>query len=242
MFLTNDQKQAYENVEEFLDFAVLEIDFEKDTNNTFERDKSEFARIITNDYASEENKENQIKFKNESYLKNYDKINFPLRTRNSENFDFNLINQLFILGYPLAVRDHFLEPYIDDDQLKFIQYDYSLWTNADYTFYKINLGEDDVRNAKIIERLNRGNWLSYNIGYRTFKNKPGINDAFLSAPRIGSNLYKSSEDNKDYVAFGLQYMPRWYVPYGGASGSSVRTQNNELVLFFIQLINQLKLV
>lgn len=149
---------------------------------------------------------------------------------------------MFILGYPLAVRDHFLEPYIDDDQLKFIQYDYSLWTNADYTFYKINLGEDDVRNAKIIERLNRGNWLSYNIGYRTFKNKPGINDAFLSAPRIGSNLYKSSEDNKDYVAFGLQYMPRWYVPYGGASGSSVRTQNNELVLFFIQLINQLKLV
>ncbi|WP_051619535.1 Ig-specific serine endopeptidase MIP [Mycoplasmopsis felis] len=231
-FLTNDQKQAYENVEEFLDFAVLEIDFEKDTNNTFERDKSEFARIITNDYASEENKENQIKFKTESYLKNYDKINFPLRTRNSENFDFNSIDQLFILGYPLAVRDHFLEPYVDDDQLKFIQYDYSLWTNADYTFYKINLGEDDDRNAKIIERLNRGNWLSYNIGYRTFKNKPGINDAFLSAPRIGSNLYKSSADNKDYVVFGLQYMPRWYVPYGGASGSSVRTQNNELVAVF----------
>ncbi|UWV85011.1 DUF31 family protein [Mycoplasmopsis felis] len=164
-FLTNDQKRAYENVEEFLDFAVLEIDFEKDTNNTFERDKSEFARIITNDYASEENKENQIKFKTESYLKNYDKINFPLRTRNSENFDFNSIDQLFILGYPLAVRDHFLEPNVDDDQLKFIQYDYSLWTNADYTFYKINLGEDDDRNAKIIERLNRGNWLSYNIGY-----------------------------------------------------------------------------
>ncbi|UWV85010.1 DUF31 family protein [Mycoplasmopsis felis] len=32
------------------------------------------------------------------------------------------------------------------------------------------------------------------------------------------------------MVYNISY--RWYVPYGGASGSSVRTQNNELVAVF----------
>ncbi|MCU9937760.1 DUF31 family protein [Mycoplasmopsis felis] len=43
------------------------------------------------------------------------------------------------------------------------------------------------------------------------------------------NLYISTQDNKHYINFGLEYTPRWYAPGGGASGSSVRNQRNELV-------------
>lgn len=59
---------------------------------------------------------------------------------------------------------------------------------------------------------------------------------FLAAPNTSfgkenplDNLYESKEDNKKYMNFGLEYMPRWYAPGGGASGSSVRNQRNELV-------------
>jgi len=70
--------------------------------------------------------------------------------------------------------------------------------------------------------------LSYAIGYRSFIDKPGVLDAFISAPHTGNDLYKSL-DGKKYINMGLEYMPRHYAPAGGASGSSVRNQNNEIV-------------
>nr|WP_307921093.1 hypothetical protein [Mycoplasmopsis bovis] len=35
-----------------------------------------------------------------------------------------------------------------------------------------------------------------------------------------------------YVNYGLHLMPRFYAPYGGASGSSVRNKNNELIAVY----------
>ncbi|MCU9931808.1 hypothetical protein NW733_03915 [Mycoplasmopsis felis] len=56
----------------------------------------------------------------------------------------------------------------------------TIWINADQDFYKLQLGEDEPEKSEK-DKLNRGNFLSYNIGYRTFIDKPGITDAFLSA-------------------------------------------------------------
>ncbi|GAA8715733.1 hypothetical protein oki361_20580 [Helicobacter pylori] len=78
------------------------------------------------------------------------------------------------------------------------------------------------------ERAKRGNYLSYALGYRSFTNKPGILDSFISAPHTGDKLYTSNDDNQ-YLAMGLEYLIRHYAPVGGASGSSVRNQNNEIV-------------
>ncbi|WP_334686749.1 DUF31 family putative serine protease [Mycoplasmopsis felis] len=148
------------------------------------------------------------------------------------------MDQLFILGYPLANsgkwRDYYLEMHIDDNLDRVAKYYNTIWINADQDFYKLQLGEDEPEKSEK-DKLNRGNFLSYNIGYRTFIDKPGITDAFLSAPVIGSksnpldNLYISTQDNKHYINFGLEYTPRWYAPGGGSSGSSVRNQRNELV-------------
>nr|WP_307907807.1 hypothetical protein [Mycoplasmopsis bovis] len=74
------------------------------------------------------------------------------------------------------------------------------------------------------------------MGYRTFTDKPGLTDGFLAAPRIGNEFYsitdKSSNKTVKYVNYGLHLMPRFYAPYGGASGSSVRNKKNELIAVY----------
>ncbi|WP_322876364.1 hypothetical protein RRG38_02335 [Mycoplasmopsis felis] len=243
-YLATKQKELYKDVEEFIDFAILEIDFSKADLSSYQNahpnaTASNYAKHITNDYKNLSD-DKKVKFLNESYLKNYAKIDFPLALNKtqSQTFDWSKLDQLFILGYPLANsgkwRDYYLEMHIDDNLDRVAKYYNTIWINADQDFYKLQLGEDEPEKSEK-DKLNRGNFLSYNIGYRTFIDKPGITDAFLSAPVIGSksnpldNLYISTQDNKHYINFGLEYTPRWYAPGGGASGSSVRNQRNELV-------------
>ncbi|WP_338822556.1 Ig-specific serine endopeptidase MIP [Mycoplasmopsis felifaucium] len=244
-FLANSQKETYKDAEEFIDFAVLEIDFSKtplsqnsNASHPF-NNVADFAKYVTNDYKNwDDNK--KAKFLSESYLKNYSKIDFPLAltAEQAKTYDWNKLDQLYILGYPLANSgswyDFYLEKYIDDDQEKVARYYNTIWVNGDQDFYNMQLGEDGP-DANTKTKLERGNFLSYNIGYRTFIDKPGLTDAFLTAPVLGNkanpldNLYTSTQDNKKYINFGLEYTPRWYAPGGGASGSSVRNQHNQLV-------------
>ncbi|MGZ9762331.1 Ig-specific serine endopeptidase MIP [Mycoplasma sp. 394] len=241
-YLAEPQKDLYKNVEEFADFAVVEIDFEKvdlskvliNTNEA--SNAAALAKLVTNDYKDLPD-DKKVKFLPNSYLKDYQKINVPLAVKKNEENSLNKYDQLFILGFPLADsgswRDFYLKRYIDDDQINVAKYYRTLWINSDPDFYDYKVGENDS-DQKTQERLARGNRLSYDLAYRTFIDKPGLTDAFLSAPVLShgksplQNLY-TSDDNKQYINFGLEYMPRWYAPGGGASGSSVRNQKNELV-------------
>ena len=238
-YLTEEQKNKYKDTEEFVDFSVFEIDFEKlnlngvsgnmlsetssDLTSKFSGlDAHELARAITNDYANKQS--DWIKFKSKSYLKDYSKIEYPLDVKNQPADWYKKYDELFAVGYPNSTGDYFLRQYSDDDQIKYRnQFNHSLWTNSDYRFYN-NLGKDDVMD----KRAERGNYLSYSLGYRSFTNKPGVLDSFISAPHTGDKLYKSNDD-KQYLAMGLEYLIRHYAPVGGASGSSVRNQNNEIV-------------
>ncbi|MBN4084457.1 MULTISPECIES: Ig-specific serine endopeptidase MIP [unclassified Mycoplasma] len=245
-FITSTQKEIFKDAEEFLDFAVIEIDFGKIQNNRVSGTGSfqpssitpqNFAKWVTNDYANWEEKD-KTKFKSESYLKNYKKIEFPLATKG--NYDWSKLDQIFALGYPKSIssgfQDYFLKPYIDDDQRARAEWSHSLWTNADHKFYDLQATEDGPQGNP--ELLKRGNFLSYNIGFRSFAYKPGLTDAFLAAPLVGDkpdpkkNIYVSTDDNKKYINFGLEYLPRWFTPGVGASGSSLRTQNNEVVAIY----------
>lgn len=234
-YLNKEQKDKYKDVEEFLDFAVFEVDFEKihlnsvtgningtvDTKKYINMDVSELLKVLTNGYA--EKKDDQIKFKTKSYLTDYEKIDYPLAVSKDDPEWYNKKDELFAVGYPNSTGDYFLKQYIDEDQIRWrTRHNFSLWTNSDYRFYETLTG-----NTWTKEKTERGNYLSYAIGYRSFTNKPGLADAFISAPFNGNSLYKSN--NKEYVAMGLEYAIRHYAPVGGASGSSVRTQNNELV-------------
>lgn len=226
-FLVDEQKEKFKDIEEFTDFAVIEVDLTKHRLRNDEGTLQEFAKSFSNNYATRV--DDHIKFIKESYLKNYAKIEHQL-TRNSKDESIAQDkDELFITGYPLAVEDWFFRPYIDDDQRKVLEYNVSLWVNSDYRYYnQLGSRSETSQSTYSDKELDHGNYLSYIMGYRLFKDKPGITDAFITAYRNGSGLY-SSTDGKQYIQAGLNYSPRHYRPYGGASGSSVRTQNNELV-------------
>lgn len=237
--LTSKLKNKYHNLQEFVDFAVFEIDFEKIklgsvTKNFYSGsdwsvdkynnlDPSELAKLITNDYAQKPNE--QIKFLSKSYLNDYARINVPLDSKYNQAFDTNKYDELYAVGWPSSASDYFLDPIKDQKQFESRRESYSLWINSNYQFYnKLN------HNPPLfpLTQINRGDFLSYNIGYRSFTNKPGLLDAFIASPITGKTIHKST-DNQNYIGFGLNYLPMHYSPIGGSSGTSLRNQKNELV-------------
>ncbi|MGX9358781.1 MULTISPECIES: Ig-specific serine endopeptidase MIP [unclassified Mycoplasma] len=234
-FLSERQKKIYEGVEEFADFAVIEIDFEKikdfsaSSNSTTLTEvlkaKKDFnlAKEVTNDYAND--KKSHIKFRSKSYLVDYQAIDYPLSGKIPPSLD-----HLFAVGWPSAREDFYLKAYIDDDQRERAKfgYSFSLWFNANYDFYDAKLTNSENGPSSFpSDVLNRGNYLSYQIGYRSFADKPGVLDSFISAPINGDKLFEY--ENKKYISMSLNYLPRRWAPAGGSSGSSIRNQNNELV-------------
>ncbi|WFQ95056.1 Ig-specific serine endopeptidase MIP [Mycoplasma feriruminatoris] len=252
--LKDDQKTKYSEAGLFADFAVIEIDFEKllDTNNfsrtvwtdssdissKYQDNKNELIKTITNDYAMSDKK---INFASESLL---DDINYKKFDRkldfNPENTDelkaYRDLNSLYIVGYPTSNEDYYLDQYEDEKQLKNKKYDFSLWINNEYKYYKKLVNGEGISSSFKDYELEKGNFFSYQIGYRSFINKPGLTDAFLAANKVGKKLYSLDEENKGktkkYFNYGLEILPRFYAPAGGASGSSVRTKENKLLAVY----------
>ncbi|MDJ1648110.1 Ig-specific serine endopeptidase MIP [Mycoplasma phocimorsus] len=236
-YLVKSQAKKYQDTEDFADFAIMEMDFSKIkdfeqigmyANNDIEsvisiknREKynqaESFAKLFTNEYASEKNKDKRIKLLKESYLKNYEKIDSPLAGNIASNID-----SLYLLGYPSTQFDYYLsmgdKKYTNYKYITNSQYKQSLWINASSNF-------DNSQNIN----HERGNRLSYQIGLRNFKSKPGIVDAFLSVPNKNADAFYQAPDGKKFINMGLEYAPRFYSPGGGASGSSMRNQDNEII-------------
>ncbi|MDZ7293247.1 Ig-specific serine endopeptidase MIP [Mycoplasmopsis pulmonis] len=236
-FLTHSQKKKYADIEEFADFAVLEIDFEKIDKNFMGDFKNayEMARSFTHNYA--ERQQDHVKFLKESYLKNYEKIDAPLEDSKQTNFNGD---QLFALGFPTAENDFFasdddgknknLTPQERYDRRQKLAEKFSLWINADPKYY--DKFDDLKANTNKYPNHLRGNYLSRQLAFRQFKDKPGVFDAFLIAPFINDDGPHVHSDGKKYFSYGLNYLIKDYVPPGGSSGSSIRNQNNELVGIF----------
>lgn len=246
-YLVKDQAQKYKDAGFFADFAVIEFDFEKllSANNvTVTRarqevkeyqslDAKKMSAIITNNYATK--KEKQVKFKSDSYLEDYQKIDRPILAKNqSDRERLNKLENIYVLGYPTSESDYYLRQHLDDEQIKEKKNDFSLWTNSDSRYFDSVSKQEGSSGRYSKEELERGNFLSYQIGYRSFIDKPGLTDAFLSTHRIGDKLYTLTLNGrtKQYFNFGLELMPRFYSPAGGASGSSVRNKNNELIAVY----------
>ncbi|WP_427902960.1 Ig-specific serine endopeptidase MIP [Metamycoplasma alkalescens] len=248
-YLSSKSKEKYGDLGSFADFAVIEIDFDKlkdfvafsnyrDISSEIKNKKiklteneakftKELARLITNNYADDSNKDKHIKFRQSSYLKDYKKINYPLIGELPKDIEF-----LYAVGWPSSRGDFYLKQYIDDDQRKVAEHGFSLWTNSEYTYYDKNVtqGEGSIVTDDELKKYARGNFLSYQIGYRSFRNMPGILDTFIASPKTGKDFYILN--GKKYANMGLGYMPRRWAPIGGASGSSIRNQNNELVAVY----------
>ncbi|WP_415385111.1 Ig-specific serine endopeptidase MIP [Mycoplasma feriruminatoris] len=258
--LEEKQKDKYKDAGIFADFAVIEIDFAKLLNNSdykhtiwsesheisnkYKDKKDELISLITNDYVKTGKK---IQFESESLLddkkyKTFDrKLDFNPNIE-KELQDYKYLNSLYILGYPIAVEDYYLDKYEDYKQLQSREYDYSLWVNSEYKYYKNLVKKEGTPPSFKEYETEKGNFFSYQIGYRSFIDKPGLTDAFLAAHRVGKKLYTLNENGKPkkYFNYGLEILPRFYAPSGGASGSSVRTKDNKLLAVFHAANNSAK--
>ncbi|WP_434328890.1 DUF31 family protein [Mycoplasma capricolum subsp. capricolum] len=255
-FLEPSQKNRFKDTGIYADFAVIEIDFDKlfkdyndrTNNNGFwieneqkpitEKYKGkqvkDLVSEITNDYANL-NESDKVKFKSSSYLEsnNYDSINrmISFNPNDSEQLKkFESLESLYILGYPSGKEDYYFDKYEDENQELVKKDNFSLWINSDQRYYKQVSRKEGYPDKFPKYLLDKGEFLSYQIGYRSFIDKPGLTDAFLASSRVGNKLYKLKE--KEYFQYGLQIMPRFYAPSGGASGSSVRNNKNELIGVF----------
>ncbi|QVJ95982.1 DUF31 family protein [Mycoplasma mycoides subsp. capri] len=252
--LTNDQKTKYDKVGIFADFAVVEVDFSKllnkddyslniwneskDVTNQYGTDSKTLIEKITNDYAKSGKK---ISFASDSLLdeekyKKFDrKLDFNPKDE-KELKEFKELDSLYILGYPTANEDFYLDKYEDEKQLKNKKYDFSLWINSEYKFYNKLVNREGSTSSFSSYETEKGNFFSYQIGYRSFIDKPGLTDAFIAANKVGKKLYSLKDKNKNevkkYFNYGLEILPRFYAPAGGASGSSVRTKDNKLLAVY----------
>ncbi|EXU60565.1 Ig-specific serine endopeptidase MIP [Mycoplasma mycoides] len=252
--LESSQKEKYKDAGIFADFAVIEIDFEKllktdnykrsiwnektEISSKSPTNQDELIKMITNDYS---NSEQKIQFESNSLLDQtfYNTFDRKLDFNHNKSEDiqkYKDLNSFYILGYPSSKEDHYLEKYYDQKQLDYQKYDFSLWVNSEYKYYKNIVKKEGYTSSFKDYELDKGNFLSYQIGYRSFIDKPGLTDAFLAAHRIGNDLYtlydKDKKEVKRYFNYGLEILPRFYAPSGGASGSSVRTKDNKLIAVF----------
>ncbi|QJG66266.1 hypothetical protein HGG64_00865 [Mycoplasma phocoeninasale] len=234
-YLIGEQKTKYKDYKEMLDFAVIEIDFEKFADSKPEKFSTveDWVKEITHDYANQQKR--HIKFLAETYLKNYDKAKYSL------NLDEAIKEQkdnFYIIGYPISTNDWGLDMYqdkdYDPDTRKFKK---SLWINGEPSLFDTtntsNLSEKDRF------KLQNGDRLSSNLGFRSFADKPGLLDAFIGFPKISNekpnDFYTKTNDKGEksyFINFGLEYSPRHFAPEPGASGSVIRNQKNELIAVF----------
>ncbi|QVK06534.1 Ig-specific serine endopeptidase MIP [Mycoplasma mycoides] len=252
--LESSQKEKYKDAGIFVDFAVIEIDFEKllktdnykrsiwnektEISSKSPTNQDELIKMITNDYS---NSEQKIQFESNSLLDQtfYNTFDRKLDFNHNKSEDiqkYKDLNSFYILGYPSSKEDHYLEKYYDQKQLDYQKYDFSLWVNSEYKYYKNIVKKEGYTSSFKDYELDKGNFLSYQIGYRSFIDKPGLTDAFLAVHRIGNDLYtlydKDKKEVKRYFNYGLEILPRFYAPSGGTSGSSVRTKDNKLIAVF----------
>ncbi|EFF41625.1 Ig-specific serine endopeptidase MIP [Mycoplasmopsis alligatoris] len=275
-----EPNSPYKDTEEYADVAIFELDFEKidfgsvtvatagHNNGKKYTSAEELAKDMTNNYAN--TPDAQIKFIKNSYLKDYDKIAVPFannpvdpvyKKNPTKEYD-----SLFALGYPVtwsgSFLDYFLDQYADEADLKAGKTSVSLWVNGRRGWYgKMGKSETSAASGVDEKAASRGNYLSTQIGYRSFIDKPGITDMLISSPVSGYHPfeYQANESKKTdlpeeangvkkpdgfknrYLKYGIDYMLRHFTPGGGASGTSVRNQNNE-VAGIIHTVNPMALV
>nr|VZR99947.1 Membrane-associated lipoprotein [Mycoplasma feriruminatoris] len=252
--LDAEQKSKYNGAGIFADFAVVEVDFAKlldkgkysysvwsasnDITNQYETEQNKLISKITNNYSESDKK---VKFFSDSLLneQTYAKFDRPLDfdpKKEDELKKYNDLDSLYIVGYPTAYKDFYLDQYEDEKQLKNKKYDFSLWINSEYKFYNKLINKEGSTNSFKEYETGKGNFFSYQIGYRSFIDKPGLTDAFITVNKVGKKLYSLKDKNKNevkkYFNYGLEILPRFYAPAGGASGSSVRTKDNKLLAVY----------
>lgn len=233
---TLSKDNTVKDKEEFIDFAVFEIDFtkfeDKDRKIGEEiKSPQDFAKFFTNDYANLDDKL-KLKVPKYDYVNDFDKINQPLLAKPGSPEATKAYDNLYVVSYPKAKQQGFYDFYLNDhtdiDQKAVIESTHTMWTNASSTWYDVS--SPNKSDERTVKRLEKGGTLSHMLNLRQFKDKPGVYDNFIVAPRSSGDKYlESHDDKKEYVSSGIGMLLKNFEVGGGASGSAIRNQNNEIM-------------
>ncbi|AWX42572.1 Membrane-associated lipoprotein precursor [Metamycoplasma cloacale] len=239
-YISNISREGFSNfseLQEMADFAVLEFDFEKPegnyefSNNAVENpihveSASKLAEFATSQFA---NWDESRKFKlanfdlNEKYTELLnEKMSYTYKGKEFQTSKINL--DFLALGFPVS--------------------------NSDYNIKKDNLNEQDIVNLQfasspwinkrndIQSYLGDGLGLTQSLGSRIFIDKPGITDILLTNASLNSktgfivhNLKEklSPYQGNEYLNYGLGFSLKSWSPLNGASGSSIRNLDNQIL-------------
>ncbi|WP_416737918.1 Ig-specific serine endopeptidase MIP [Mycoplasmopsis meleagridis] len=236
------------NVQEAADFVVIEIDFNNPngvtsysyTNNRTKqhvvKDAHELAKAATNGYATWD-KSRQFKFASKTLSQTYSNlINEKVKVRTTDNREVSVSKadvDFISLGFPDSKSDNFIKKtYSNDDYIN--ESSQSLWVNKPYYIADYNRTEGRVFTKELGGGLNK----AYSI--RNDVNTPGIFNLTLVSPVIYAeknegykfNFIKDTESSykgDTYTNYGLAYSLNSWAPLGGASGSSFRDVDNNIL-------------
>ncbi|MDW2834381.1 Ig-specific serine endopeptidase MIP [Mesomycoplasma ovipneumoniae] len=199
-------QKVYQNIEEVLDFAVVEVNFDNETQ----------AKKMTQDYFDAAQQQNHYQGREENFLdpKVYEKI---------PPTDF------YGFGWPSTQNEsqRTLDRYENPTDFANRRFQVSPWFNKPEALYFNNNPKDN--------RWKNGGEFAWSRSYRSFVNLPGITDYFITNPTLTSSyfeVYHAPNEKGDisspYLISGQGFLIDNFASGGGVSGTSIRDSNEKI--------------
>ncbi|XBE77889.1 hypothetical protein VQY16_02910 [Mesomycoplasma ovipneumoniae] len=199
-------QKVYQNIEEVLDFAVVEVNFDNETQ----------AKKMTQDYYEAAQQQNHYQGREENFLdpKVYEKI---------PPTDF------YGFGWPSTQNEsqRTLDRYENPTDFANRRFQVSPWFNKPEALYFNNNPEDN--------RWKNGGEFAWSRSYRSFVNLPGITDYFITNPTLTSSYFEvyhapneKGEISSPYLISGQGFLIDNFASGGGVSGTSIRDSNEKI--------------
>ncbi|WP_337898274.1 Ig-specific serine endopeptidase MIP [Mesomycoplasma ovipneumoniae] len=199
-------QKVYQNIEEVLDFAVVEVNFDNEAQ----------AKKMTQDYYNEAQQQNHYQGREENFLdpKVYEKI---------PPTDF------YGFGWPSTQNEsqRTLDRYENPTDFANRRFQVSPWFNKPEALYFNNNPKD--------KRWEKGGEFAWTRSYRSFVNLPGITDYFITNPTLTSSYFEvyhapneKGEVSSPYLISGQGFLIDNFASGGGVSGTSIRDSNEKI--------------
>ncbi|WP_341491778.1 Ig-specific serine endopeptidase MIP [Mesomycoplasma ovipneumoniae] len=199
-------QKVYQNIEEVLDFAVVEVNFDNEAQ----------AKKMTQDYFEAAQQQNHYQGREENFLdpKIYEKI---------PPTDF------YGFGWPSTQNEsqRTLDRYENPTDFANRRFQVSPWFNKPEALYFNNNPED--------KRWENGGEFAWSRSYRSFVNLPGITDYFITNPTLTSSYFEvyhapneKGEISSPYLISGQGFLIDNFASGGGVSGTSIRDSNEKI--------------
>ncbi|MHA0296829.1 Ig-specific serine endopeptidase MIP [Mesomycoplasma ovipneumoniae] len=199
-------QKVYQNIEEVLDFAVVEVNFDNETQ----------AKKMTQDYYDAAQQQNHYQGRDENFLdpKVYEKI---------PPTDF------YGFGWPSTQNEgsNTLDRHENAADFANRRFQVSPWFNKNEALFRNNDPDD--------KRWKGGGEFAWTRSYRSFVNLPGITDYFITNPTLTSSYFEiqhapneKGDVSSPYLISGQGFLIDNFASGGGVSGTSIRDSNEKV--------------